>query len=79
MVVRVADPPSVGDYTVVIPGAVGDASVPAGDSYATLHVGADGLATMNGTLADGTIFAQSAYVTAEATGRCMCRCIRPRA
>lgn len=59
----VGNSPFAGDYTVVIPGRVGDARVPAGDSYAMLHVGTDGLATMNGTLADGTQFAQSAYVT----------------
>jgi hypothetical protein len=52
-----------GNYTVAIPGLVGDAQIPAGDGYATLHVGADGLATMNGTLADGSQFVQSAYVT----------------
>lgn len=54
---------NAGDYTVVIPGLVGDAQIPAGDGYATLHVAADGLATMNGKLADGTQFMQSAYVT----------------
>jgi hypothetical protein len=48
---------------VVIPGQVGDAYIPAGDSYATLHVDADGMGTMNGTLADGSRFLQSAYVT----------------
>ena len=30
-----------------------------------MHVGVDGLATMSGILADGTRFAQSAYVTAQ--------------
>ena len=54
-----------GDYTVVIPGLVGDPQIPAGDGYATLHVGTDGLATMSGTLADGSQFMQSAYVTDE--------------
>ncbi|HEX5220637.1 MAG TPA: Ig-like domain-containing protein [Verrucomicrobiae bacterium] len=54
---------NAGNYTVVVPGLVGDAQIPAGDGYATLHVGSDGLATMNGTLADGTKFMQSAYVT----------------
>ena len=52
-----------GDYTVVFPGSVGDAKIPDGDSYATLHVAADGLGTMNGTLADGSQFRQTAYVT----------------
>ena len=53
----------VGTYTIAIPGVVGDARVPAGDGYATLQVNADGLATMAGTLADGTQFMQSAYLT----------------
>jgi len=52
-----------GSYTVAIPGLVGDAQVPAGDGYGTLHVATDGLVTLNGTLADGTKFMQSAYVT----------------
>jgi hypothetical protein len=55
--------PYAGDYTVVIPGLVGDTQIPAGDGYATLHVGADGMATMSGMLADGSQFMQSAYVT----------------
>jgi hypothetical protein len=54
-----------GDYTIVIPGNPNDSSLPAGDSFATLRVATDGLATMSGTLADGTRFSQSAYVTAD--------------
>lgn len=54
-----------GDYTVVIPGNVNDSSVPAGDGFATLRVATDGLATLSGTLADGTRFSQSAYVTTD--------------
>ncbi len=54
-----------GDYTVVIPGNVNDSSLPAGDGYATLHIAADGLGTMNGILADGARFSQTAYVTAD--------------
>jgi len=55
--------PYAGEYTVVIPGTSGNATLPAGDGYATLHVAADGLGTMSGTLADGTVFSQTAYVT----------------
>jgi len=55
--------PFAGDYTVVIPGSVSDGQIPDGDGYATLHVGADGQATMNGTLADGSQFMHTAYVT----------------
>jgi hypothetical protein len=55
--------PSAGEYTVAIPGLVGDARIPAGDGYATLSVAADGTATMSGTLADGSQFMQSATVT----------------
>ncbi len=61
----VATTPLAGDYTVVIPGNVNDSSLPAGDGYATLHIAADGLGTMNGILADGARFSQSAYVTAD--------------
>ena len=61
----VANSPFAGEYTVVIPGTSGNAALPAGDGYATLHVAADGLGTLSGTLADGTSFAQSAYVTAN--------------
>jgi len=58
--------PQAGDYTVVFPGQVGDPSQPVGDGYGTLHVGADGLGTLSGTLADGTAFSQTAWLTAEA-------------
>ena len=57
--------PQVGEYTVVFPGQVGDPSLPEGDGYGTLHVGADGLGTLSGTLADGTAFSQTAWLTAE--------------
>ncbi len=57
--------PQAGDYTMVFPGQVGDPSLPAGDGYGTLHVGADGLGTLSGMLADGTGFSQSAWLTAE--------------
>ncbi|MBP9900792.1 MAG: immunoglobulin domain-containing protein [Verrucomicrobia bacterium] len=52
-----------GRYTLIIPGLVGDTLIPAGDGYATLSVGVDGLGIMNGTLSDGTQFMQSAFVT----------------
>ena len=61
----VATSPFAGDYTVVIPGTTGNAARPAGDGYATLHVATDSLGTMSGTLADGTRFSQSAYVTGD--------------
>ena len=57
--------PQAGDYTVVFPGQVGDPNLPAGDGYGTLHLGADGLGTLSGTLADGTVFSQTAWLTAE--------------
>lgn len=60
-----ANSPHAGEYTVVLPGTSGNASLPAGDGYATLHVAADGLGTMSTTLADGTRFSQSAYVTRD--------------
>jgi hypothetical protein len=61
----VANTPLTGEYTVVIPGVSGSATQPAGDGYATMHLAADGLATMSGTLADGTRYMQSAYVTTD--------------
>ena len=57
--------PYAGEYTVAIPGVTGNASLPAGDGYALLHVAADGLGTMSGTLADGSTFSHSAYVTPD--------------
>ena len=61
----VSPSPFAGNYTLVIPGTAGNAALPAGDGYATLHVASDGLATMNGVLADGARFSQSAYVTED--------------
>ena len=55
--------PYAGQYTVVFPGLVDDSHIPAGDGYAILSVGVDGTATMNGTLADGSRFGQTAMVT----------------
>ena len=52
-----------GEYTVVIPGANGNPALPAGDGYGTLHLANDGLGTLSGTLADGTQFSQTAYLT----------------
>jgi uncharacterized repeat protein (TIGR02543 family) len=52
-----------GEYTLSIPGLPGNAAIPAGDGYATLHLAADGLGTLSGTLADGVQFSLSAYLT----------------
>jgi hypothetical protein len=60
-----ANSPFAGEYTVVIPGTAGNANLPAGAGYATMHVAADGLGTLSATLADGTRFSASAYVTAR--------------
>ncbi|MGC3961291.1 MAG: Ig-like domain-containing protein [Verrucomicrobiota bacterium] len=54
-----------GEYTVVIPGTSGNAAQPAGDGYATMHVADDGLATMSATLADGSKYSHSAYLTTD--------------
>jgi len=54
---------AAGEYTLVIPGTLGNPNLPAGDSYATFHLGPDGLGTLSGTLADGTQFSQTAYLT----------------
>jgi hypothetical protein len=52
-------------YTLVIPGVLGDASSPAGDSVATLTVDAGGKLNLTGTLADGTAFRQTAPISDE--------------
>jgi hypothetical protein len=57
--------PYAGNYTVAILGSSGSTTQPAGDGYATLQVTADGLGIMSGTLADGTTFFHSAYVTSQ--------------
>ena len=57
--------PLVGEYTLVIPGTAGTAAQPAGDGYATMHVAEDGLATMSATLADGSKYSHSAYLTTD--------------
>jgi len=54
-----------GKYTAIIPGVDGDASVPAGDGYATLTVDGGGKLAIAGTLADGTAFRQAAFVSQQ--------------
>jgi hypothetical protein len=49
-----------GQYTLVIPGgSAGDTTVPEGAGYATINVTSGGIATLSGTLADGTNISQS--------------------
>ncbi len=57
--------PLLGEYTLVIPGTAGTPAQPAGDGYATMHVAEDGLATMSATLADGSKYSHSAYLTTD--------------
>lgn len=52
-----------GKYTLTIPGAANDTSVPAGDGYLSLIVGNGGNATINDTLADGNTLSQSVPVS----------------
>ncbi len=54
-----------GEYTMVLPGTAGNAAQPAGDGYATMHVAEDGLATLSATLADGTKYSHTAYLTTD--------------
>jgi hypothetical protein len=50
-------------YTAVIPGADGETTVPAGDGVATFTIDAGGKLTLAGTLADGTAFRQTGFVS----------------
>jgi hypothetical protein len=54
-----------GEYTLVLPGTAGNVALPAGDGYATMHMAEDGLATMSATLADGTKYSHTAYLTTD--------------
>lgn len=51
--------PKAGTYTLVIPGTPGATQSPAGDGFALVKVTTAGLATLTGTLADGTPVSQS--------------------
>ena len=53
-----------GSFTLIIPGgAAGNPALPGGYGYATLSVSAAGLATLNGTLPDGSSISQSVPVS----------------
>jgi hypothetical protein len=54
-----------GKYTLVIPGADGDASTPEGHGYAAITVDAGGKATLTGSLADSTNFSQTVPVSKD--------------
>ena len=56
-------PSQAGRYTMVFPGKAGSATVPGGDSYATVNVDTAGRVQLSGLLADGTRFTQSTVVS----------------
>lgn len=50
--------PQAGRYTLLLPGNPGDPILPEGHSYGTVNVSAGGLASLAGTLADGSKISQ---------------------
>jgi hypothetical protein len=55
--------PYFGKYTMVIPGTPGDELLPAGHGVGTPSVNGSGMVAFGGTLADGTKFTSSAYLS----------------
>lgn len=55
--------PIAGRYTLVVPGSEAGAPVTMGDGYAVALVNTQGLALVGGTLADGSTYTASAYVS----------------
>jgi len=55
--------PQMGRYTLVIPGAPGASNLPTGDGYGTFTIAGGGVVTFAGTLADGTVVAQSVAIS----------------
>lgn len=53
----------VGKYTFVLPGMPGSTLVPAGNSFGTVTIGSNGVATLKGFLADKTSIAQTVPVS----------------
>ncbi len=64
---RTAPAPFAGRYTCILPGQGSDPSSPQGYGFATAQITTKGLATLAGTLADGTHISQSAPVSEDAT------------
>jgi hypothetical protein len=58
--------PSVGTYTLVVPGQDLDASLPVGDGFGTMRVSSRGAVTLLGRLADGTAVSQMAPTSVHA-------------
>jgi hypothetical protein len=55
--------PMLGKYTWVLPGEAGSTNIPAGDGFGTIVVDRKGLATLSGTLAEGTKVMQKVPVS----------------
>ena len=63
--VRTNPAPWAGSYTLALPGQTNDATQPAGDGFAVVRVGANGLVRLAAVLPDGTRAAQSALVSQD--------------
>ncbi len=57
--------PLLGKYTWVLPGKGGSTNIPAGDSFGTLSIDRNNVATLAGTLAEGTKIAQKVPVSRD--------------
>jgi hypothetical protein len=55
--------PYAGQYTIAFPGSTG--SLPAGNGYGLVKIGAGGFATVSGSLADGTAISQSVSISKD--------------
>jgi hypothetical protein len=55
--------PYAGNYTMLLPGRLGDPTIPSGDGFGTIAVSAGGLVTFAGTLGDGTKISQGGMLT----------------
>lgn len=55
--------PDVGDYTLVFAGSTNAAAAPAGDGFAKVTVGQNGLISMQGKLGDGTVISQKVGIS----------------
>jgi len=57
--------PLLGKYTWVLPGKGGSTNIPAGDSFGTLSIDRNNVATLAGTLAEGTKIAKKVPVSRD--------------
>jgi uncharacterized repeat protein (TIGR01451 family) len=60
---RTSTAPQLGQYTMIVPGNTGSATVPGGDSFGTVAVDRMGKIRLAGSLADGTKISQAVTVS----------------